>query len=303
MIHILTVHWMDPKWIDPQLSYLRRNVEEPFTTWASLEGIEDPADRAKFDVVEDGEGMHADKLNALADMVVATAEADDLLVFIDGDAFPVRPIAGWLRGLLTDYPLVAVRRDENRVERQPHPCFCATTVGLWKEIGGDWREGGTWTSPGGTEVTDVGGTLYNQLRDADIEWLPLLRSNTNDVHPVWFAVYAEHVYHHGAGFRRRVSRVDAVNNRNLASPRLRDTARLYRMRHESTMDMLRRVNMANVRYLWNGLRQERPNSEQSRYLEEATALSDGVYADLVADPEFYRRFETTDSGSGPTPAS
>jgi hypothetical protein len=293
MIHILTVHWMDPKWIEPQLSYLRRNVEEPYRTWASLEGIPDPMDRARFDVVEDGEGMHADKLNSLAALVTDTADADDLLVFIDGDAFPIRPIAGWLRELLRDHPLVAVRRDENRGERQPHPSFCATTVDLWTKVGGDWREGGTWTSPGGTQVTDVGGTLYNQLQTAGIDWLPLLRSNTNDLHPVWFAIYAEHVYHHGAGFRRRVSRVDVADHGDLASPRLRDTARLYRARHEHPMDLVRRINPATLRRLWQGLRQELPNSEQSRYLEEATALSDGVYADLVDDPEFYRRFETT----------
>ena len=36
MIHILTVHWMDPKWIAPQLEYVGRNVEEPYRTWASL---------------------------------------------------------------------------------------------------------------------------------------------------------------------------------------------------------------------------------------------------------------------------
>ncbi|MGO8871527.1 MAG: hypothetical protein ACLQPH_09035 [Acidimicrobiales bacterium] len=291
MIHILTVHWMDPKWIDPQLAYLERNVEQPFRTWASLEGITDPADRARFDVVEDAEGMHADKLNALAGLVLDSADADDLLVFIDGDAFPVRPIAAWLDGLLGEYPLVAVRRDENRAERQPHPSFCATTVGFWQEIGGDWREGGTWKSPGGADVTDVGGTLYNQLQEAGVDWLPLLRSNTSDLHPLWFGVYAEHVYHHGAGFRRRVSRVDVAGNEDLASPRLRDTARLYRQRHARPTDLLRRINPTTMRRIWRGLRQELPGSAQSRYLDEATALSEGVYRDLVDNPEFYRRFE------------
>jgi hypothetical protein len=121
--------------------------------------------------------------------------------------------------------------------------------------------------------------------------MPLLRSNTADLHPVWFAVYAEHIYHHGAGFRRRVSRVDVASHGDLASPRLRDTVRLYRQRHERPMDMLRRINLANLGQAWRGLRQELPSSEQSRYLEEATALSDGVYTDLVKDPEFYLRFE------------
>ena len=291
MIHILTVHWMDPKWIAPQLDYLARNLDRPYRTWASLEGIADPETRARFDVVEDFAGMHADKLNGLAGMVLETAEDDDLLVFIDGDAFPVRPLGDWMAGMLEEYPLAAVRRDENRGERQPHPCFCVTTVGLWRRIGGDWRPGGTWKSPGGEDVTDVGGTLYAQLHDAGIDWLPLLRSNTSDLHPVWFAVYAGHVYHHGAGFRRRVSRVDVASHGDLASPRLRDTARLYRQRHERPLDVLRRVNPTNVRRLLQGLRQEMPGSDQSRYLADATALSDGVYDDLCTDPDFYLRFE------------
>lgn len=293
MIHILTVHWMDPKWIGPQLSFFERNVELPYRTWASLEGIADPDVRARFDVVEDFEGMHAEKLNALSALVLEEAEDEDLLVFIDGDAFPVRPIGEWMTGLLEEYPLIAVRRDENRSERQPHPCFCATTVGLWRQIGGDWRPGGTWTSPGGDQVTDVGGTLFAQLRAADLPWLPLLRSNTNDVHPVWFAVYAEHVYHHGAGFRRRVSRIDVADNRDLAAPRLRDTLRLYRQRNKRPIDLLRKINPTSMRGVWRGLRQELPNSDQARYLEEATALSDGIYQDLLNDPEFYLRFEET----------
>jgi hypothetical protein len=292
MIHIVTVHWMDPKWIAPQTEFLRLNVELPYRTWASLEGITDPAERARFDVVEDFEGMHADKLNALAELVVAEADPEDLLVFIDGDAFPIRPIATWMTDLLGDVPLAAVRRDENQGERQPHPCFCVTTVGLWKQIGGDWRSGGTWTSPGGMQVTDVGGTLYTQLRSAGIDWLPLLRSNTNELHPLWFAVYAQHVYHHGAGFRRRVSRVDVASHAELASPRIRDTARLYRQRHVRATDLVRRINVTTMRRVWSGLRQELPGSEQSRYLDGATALSDEVYADLVAHPDFFLRFET-----------
>lgn len=289
MIHVVTVHWMDPKWITPQLTYLERNVGMPYRTWASLEGITDPDQRARFDVVEDFEGMHADKLNALAQLVVEAADPEDLLVFIDGDAFPVRPIGQWMGGLLEQYGLAAVRRDENRGERQPHPCFCVTTVDLWSRIDGDWRSGGTWKSPGGEDVTDVGGTLLNQLREAGIDWLPLLRTNTEGVHPVWFALYADHVYHHGAGFRRRVSRVDVAGNRDLASPRLRDTVHLYRQRHEHPTELLRRVNKKNLQRIWRGFRQELPNSEQSRHLAEATALSDQMYNDLLADPEFFLR--------------
>jgi hypothetical protein len=142
----------------------------------------------------------------------------------------------------------------------------------------------------------VGGTLYNQLLERGADWLPLLRTNTRELHPLWFAIYGDHVYHHGAGFRRRVSRVDVADNADLASPRLRDTARLYRQQHISLTHVLRRINLSNLRRVWHGLRQELPGSDQSRYLEEATALSDRVYDDLVAHPDFYRRFE-----DGPSP--
>ncbi len=108
---------------------------------------------------------------------------------------------------------------------------------------------------------------------------------------MWFAVYAEHVYHHGAGFRRRVSRVDVADKKDLAAPRLSDTLRLYRQRHEHPLDVLRRIRPSNVKTAWRGLRQELPNSDQAKYLAEATALSDGIYADLSKDPEFYRMFE------------
>jgi hypothetical protein len=293
MIHVVTVHWMDSKWVGPQLDYLQRNLELPYRTWASLEGIADPTTRARFDVVEDFEGMHAPKLNWLADMVLEVADPEDLLVFIDGDAFPIRPIGAWMTEMLQRYPLAAVRRDEEREERQPHPCFCVTTAGFWKQINGDWQPGGTWKSPSGLEITDVGGTLYNQLRDEGVEWLPLLRSNTHELHPVWFAVYAGHVYHHGAGFRRRVARTDVQDNRYLASPRLRDTARLYRQLHIGVGDLVRRLNPTSVRTALRGLRQELPTSDQARFLAEASAQSDGIYRELTVDPEFYRQFETT----------
>jgi len=293
MIHVITVHWMDPKWIGPQLDYLTRNIEVPFRTWASLEGIADPAVRARFDVVEDFEGMHAPKLNALADMALEVADPEDLMMFIDGDAFPIRPIGAWMAEMLDRYPLAAVRRDEEREERQPHPCFCVTTAGFWNQINGDWRPGGTWKSPTGVEVTDVGGTLYNQLQDAGVEWLPLLRTNVNNLHPVWFAVYAEHIYHHGAGFRRRVSRADVADHGDLAAPRLRDTARLYRQRNIGVGDLVRRLNVTNVRTALRGLRQELPTSDQAKFLAEATAQSDQIYQELGRDPEFFHQFETT----------
>ena len=46
------------------------------------------------------------------------------------------------------------------------------------------------------------------LELSETPWVQLLRSNGSDLHPVFFAVYGEIVYHHGAGFRESVSRSD-----------------------------------------------------------------------------------------------
>ncbi len=199
MIHVVTVHFMDDRWIGPQLRFLQRNLTEEFQVWACLNGIE-PGWQELFHASFDLEGKHADKLNELARIVTDSGAApDDLLLFLDGDAFPIAPVG---RGLLNGRPLAAVRQDECNGDRQPHPCFCLTTVGFWNEIGGDWRQGYQWEVEMGGTMTDVGGNLLGILERGQIEWEPLLRSNSlPDEDPMLFGIYADTVYHHGAGFR------------------------------------------------------------------------------------------------------
>jgi hypothetical protein len=202
MFHVVTVHWRTADWIEPQLRFIRRYFPEGTRVYASLNGI-DARHRSSFSFAEDLPGTHPEKLNALANIVRETARADDHLVFIDGDAFPIAPVT---LAILGGTPLAAVRRDENLGDPQPHPCFCVTTVGFWTAIEGDWRPGYTWTNALGYRTTDVGANLLRILRNDRIEWRPLLRTNRVDVHPLWFGIYGNVVYHHGAGFRGRVAR-------------------------------------------------------------------------------------------------
>ena len=37
MIHIATVHWRSDRWIDIQLRYLERNVDEPYRVYAWID--------------------------------------------------------------------------------------------------------------------------------------------------------------------------------------------------------------------------------------------------------------------------
>jgi hypothetical protein len=207
MIHVATVHHLSPRWIDLQLRYLAQNVSEPYQTWASLQGI-DPRYHEHFDVVVPSAGRHAGKLNLLATRIADAASDDDLIVFIDGDAFPIADPLPTVRAALADTALVAIRRDENLGDPQPHPSFCATTVKQWTAIGGDWSNGYAWRNSAGEEVSDVGGNLLYKLEQASVPWTPLLRTNRRNVHPLWFGIYGNVVYHHGAGFRGTTSRFD-----------------------------------------------------------------------------------------------
>ncbi len=285
MIHVATVHWRDDRWVDVQLAYLERGLDEPYRVYAFLGRMkQDHSDKFFYSSTERLKN-HAAKLNLLGDMIGLAADPDDIVLFIDGDAFPVVPLAAPLRAALAEHPLVAVRRDENRGARQPHPCFCATTVGFWRQIGGDWHRGSDWkggsrrwAKKGGNQAeSDVGYRVLNKLERAAVDWQPLLRSNTTELHPLFYAVYGGLIYHHGAGFRRGLSGLvleqhgeSELTAKPLARlldnlPKSKLTHRLHRRYHPARR--LRR-----------------------RLVAEQRALSESVFDDLAANPEFYRRF-------------
>jgi hypothetical protein len=201
MLHIATVHYVNPRWIEVQTRHLRDNISVPYMTWASLEGI-DASYHAYFDRVFDLAWGHSAKLNNLALEISAEADEDDLIMFLDGDAFPIRDPMPLIDESLRKAPLVAVKRAENGGDEQPHPCFCVTSVKTWHEIHGDWSPGYKWLATDGKRMTDTGGTMLRALELANTPWVPILRTNKSRMDPLFFAIYGDTVYHHGAGFRR-----------------------------------------------------------------------------------------------------
>jgi hypothetical protein len=210
MIHIATVHWATDRWVDVQLHYLEKHIESPFRVYACLDGIErDLSDRYYYSLSLE-QSRHPDKLNVLAELIAGEGDAQDLIVFLDGDAFPIAPFEPAVEVMLAENPLAAIRRDENLGDPQPHPSFCVTTVGFWQDIGGDWSRGETWLNADGDTVNDPGGKLLKALEERGIGWTPLLRTNRKDLHPIFFGVYGGLIYHHGAGFRLPLSRSDVA---------------------------------------------------------------------------------------------
>lgn len=259
MIHIATVHYFSAAWIEVQAAYLRRHITEPFRLWASMQGVPDSFHRFADHVIP-ATGRHAGQLNLLAHSILREAVDDDLVIFIDGDAFPIADPLPIIRQALATHALVAVRRDENLGDPQPHPSFCATTAGLWRRLPGDWANGASWINAAGQRVSDVGGNLGWLLDDRGLPWAPLLRTNARNLHPLWFGVYGGIVYHHGASFRERVSRLDkAVTGTILGG-------RAQMVRHPLNFLRLRR-------------REANANAHARR-----------IEREMRVDPGFYRQF-------------
>jgi hypothetical protein len=200
MLYIASVHYMSPRWIEIQSRYLREHISVEYQTWTSLEGI-DPAYGRHFDRVLEQRGLHASKLNNLALEISQEASEGDLLMFLDGDAFPIADPMPLVSSALAEAPLVAVRRAENFDQPQPHPCFCVTTVGTWHAIHGDWCAGYPWPARGGRLTSDVGGNLMRTLELSNTPWVQVLRSNHHQLDPLYYGIYGKVIYHHGAGFR------------------------------------------------------------------------------------------------------
>ncbi|MFZ0667337.1 MAG: hypothetical protein WAM97_16405 [Acidimicrobiales bacterium] len=295
MINVVTVHWLSPQWIPAQLEYLERNASAPFRVFASLNGIEDESLRKRFYYVQDIEiEDHPEKLNILAQVVIEQSKPEDIIIFLDGDAFPIQPLQPWLEETFKRHPLVAVQRYENCKDTRPHPSFCATTVGFWKELGCDWTPR-DWVTETGALFLDAGGKLCDQLSENDVDWLPLRRTNTVDLHQLWYAVYGHKIYHHGAGFRNRVSKVDQVKRPALYKVNHSQGASLGQLsvaakRNPSLVLTMRPHHVKEV-----GLAARRTFLRRftQRFTKKAEVVSDQVFNRVSSDPSFYREFDST----------
>ena len=211
MIHVATVHFLDDRWIDVQQEYLKRYINSDYKVYGFLTCIDNWREHEeKFHYVSaEWISEHPVKLNLLADMICMDSSDDsDIIVFIDGDAFPIAPIVPLIEAKLAEHKLIAVQRTDNNGDIQPHPCFCITTVGFWKKIKGNWHKGFKWENSLGQQVSDTGGEMLHKMEEYKIDWLPLKRTNKKNAHPLLFGVYGDVVYHHGAGFRAPVLRID-----------------------------------------------------------------------------------------------
>jgi hypothetical protein len=268
VIHVATVHHKSAKWIDVQLDFLRRHLHEPYRVVANLQEV--PGEHAaKFDRVIPAMGRHSGKLNFLAAEIAAEADPDDLIMFLDGDAFPIADPMPAVHRALERSVLIAVQRQENLEDQQPHPSFCVIRVRDWQALAGDWSMGHCWQTTRGDLVSDSGGNLLAALERTDSPWTPMLRTNRVDVHPLWFGVYGDVIYHHGAGFRKPTAR--SISTNQPARWRSGERAPVIG-------PLIRKLATARIR-VWD-----------ARQMAASRRAGERIFAELSSNPEFFRQF-------------
>ena len=121
------------------------------------------------------------------------------VVMLDSDAFPVG--AGWFERyvdrLTPERPMVAVQRLENGDIHSDRSfmVFSADTARRY-----DFN-----FAPG---RHDAGGQISESLEERGLGWLALTRSNAWNPHPLIAGIYDGFIYHHAAGSRRPLFRMN-----------------------------------------------------------------------------------------------
>lgn len=218
MIHIITIHFKTDKWVDLQLRQIDKHISD-YKVWTYCDGFDISPHRHKFHFCENFKhskkitkqtsSNHWIKLNSLTEVVLNDVDTqdDDLLIWLDSDSFPIKNVNDYVSEKISKYPLIAINRVENDGDVIPHPSFTSTSVSFWKRHKLNWNG----LPEGKLDIKDSGGALYVYLKNNNIEWYKLLRTRSLTEHPVWFTIYDDLIYHHGAGSRTRICRHDLKN--------------------------------------------------------------------------------------------
>jgi|TARA_Y100000289_G_scaffold39202_1_gene38653 hypothetical protein len=218
MIHYITVHFGGDQWVDTQLKHIEKFTSD-YKVWCFFdEHMDTSPHKHKYHFLENhcntsvakkdggmsGSYDHATKLDNLF-KVVAEDEGtkdDDVVIFLDSDAFPIDNVNEYVKSKLQSYIFCAVHRPEIIKCPIPHPCFAFCTMDFW--INNNF----SWMPPDFTRAVksctyDTGGKVLSDLQRNNIEWLRIKRTNRSSIyyHPVFFSSYDNIVYHHGASSR------------------------------------------------------------------------------------------------------
>ena len=142
MIHIITAHFGTNKWVDLQLTQIKHHAVN-YKIWTCYENCNFSLHHNKFHFCKEfkskskfGSRNHSQKLNYLTDVVLSdqSTKNEDILVWMDSDAFPINNLNSFIINKLNHYDFLAINRKENLGEVIPHPSFSCCTIGFFSKV-------------------------------------------------------------------------------------------------------------------------------------------------------------------------
>lgn len=179
---------------DLQMRFLKkttRKFEHVVCTNSPASFLDSNVIRDNLDASSDyfiGSKSHASGLNILLD-AFRSSDSDYFLI-LDSDCFPIEN--DWLNLLLSkmkDFSVSAPVRFEN-LEQHAHPCAFFFKRRALDDMKFEVAELNSIT----------GEVFYDTCSNIDA-FFPLVRTNKFNLHPVFFGIYCNIFYHHGAGSR------------------------------------------------------------------------------------------------------
>lgn len=213
MIHVLTLHYGTTAWVDIQRRHIEKFTErDDYAVWfakykAKIDQSILPKDWSIIDLDSSyvGKNEHYLQMNWIYQHVKNNINDDDIVVFMDSDAFPCsREWAPYLNTVLEkEDSVVVLHMYENRGTQHPdayHPypdlCFFACKKKTIEKYKLEWQLNGK-PNPG-FHMKDL--IIKNNLLVYELK-----RSNIFDAHKVMFGVYGEIIYHQAAGSRAGIN--------------------------------------------------------------------------------------------------
>ena len=221
MIHIITINWTTDKWIDIQLDSFKKHIKQPYRVYTRLGNMDLDTygkHKNKYDVCIQGNvGEKAHLTTGIKETIPEVKkilQPEDSIILIDSDAFLIGDISS-LFDRLKNYPLVAAQElnhdytfDEKG--KNPHPMFYLFKGNLLltdPEL--EYVLTRIILSPN----SNWWGGVEAWLSKREYVYSPIIRSNGINLHPLYFAIYEDMIYHHWAGSRNMITRPDRHNHK------------------------------------------------------------------------------------------
>lgn len=204
MINIITQIFKIPDWLNIQYLHLNKYTASPYMIYMGYTDFipQPPADQYKLinlnSVLPNVHYIHANYM--CNEVVLPSIQNDDVVVFLDIDAFPCDDWDSKVMAYLQKHDIVAMYRYEDLgycQEPQHYPCshlaFFATTKQVWK------KHNLRWHIDGGLQNPQFG--MEDIIKSNNIKVKKLERTNIFNAHKIMFGVYDDIIYHHCCGVR------------------------------------------------------------------------------------------------------